>query len=789
MMARLLWQTWHDSWKMLPLPILVAGVFFLGVALTIDALSGPGSPLDSIIPISAMLFVPSLYGAMAFSNDQRRGRYRFLAEHAARPRYVWFARHIVWLSALAAVSVIFALFVVVIASLGLRENAEQSLEFFTQWGHGAHAGETAYDVVEATTIAQRAVSLAGLGFLAAYGIGQLCSMLMRSEILAAFVALVLSVVLSAWVAALFVWQLSGWLFLLPIAIGLLAATWLRAPSWIADRRAWQTWIFPALAIVAPVALVALVLSIARLEQIPKVMRYYHDSEPVAIESAISNELTLFRRGITPVARETADMYLKAAERLEARPEKDLLEPWSLPEYESDVGLPGDIDESKIPRDRLDAFKEAMREQIESEREVVNTAIDEAIKISARPSCHFDFDLSAVAPQTQENRQWELEAVPLYRKVYELLGKLVPAEIEPNEPFERSLAALRMSAHLRSGQPSVVFLDQLSMEQAVLRRIGRWALQEDRTKDELRDAFNELTNFFQRDPNMKHALLADHLLVRDAILGKETPLSLALAPNSPAVYLAFVANELPWERERAILALDRITLDNLRRAKNLSDFLSSEEHAGGIRNLRRWLRPTDHWNNLPPEWLLYEPAAATSYLTRFEYQDRVPIEELNRACIDNRLSRRAALLYFALGRYRLDNDAYPARLSELIPKYLDQLPVDPYTRQPFQYEPMGLEFPFQIFARDFGNAVNFSAYTGVDFFHQTRIASRIEPHTPFLWSGGAGAKSPRRSIPNPADPRDYIPDDEVVELQEPTYYFRSDQQPWWNDPFFIFPLAK
>ncbi len=101
MLARLLWQTWRESWGAM---LAATG---LGLLLTISCfipttLLGRG---DSTTPwlILPLLFIPALFGALVFRNDQKRNHRLFLATHSAHPRYVWLARQVVWFGALIVV--------------------------------------------------------------------------------------------------------------------------------------------------------------------------------------------------------------------------------------------------------------------------------------------------------------------------------------------------------------------------------------------------------------------------------------------------------------------------------------------------------------------------------------------------------------------------------------------------------------------------------------------------------------------------------------------------------------
>ena len=48
-------------------------------------------------------------------------------------------------------------------------------------------------------------------------------------------------------------------------------------------------------------------------------------------------------------------------------------------------------------------------------------------------------------------------------------------------------------------------------------------------------------------------------------------------------------------------------------------------------------------------------------------------------------RRIVLLLAALRLYRLEGNAYPKTLSELVPDYLESLPTDPLTDKPWIYK--------------------------------------------------------------------------------------------------------
>ena len=120
--------------KLLILPIGIAALLFLGIAAVV-MLAEPRAELKTAVMASTLLFVPALFGAMAFSADQRRGSYRFLAEHAARPRYVWLARHVVWLGTLVGLTVVIWLAATATMAIAFRFSiAERPISYFAERG-------------------------------------------------------------------------------------------------------------------------------------------------------------------------------------------------------------------------------------------------------------------------------------------------------------------------------------------------------------------------------------------------------------------------------------------------------------------------------------------------------------------------------------------------------------------------------------------------------------------------------------------------------------------------------
>src|SRR4051812_10967099 len=199
MLARLLWQTRRESWKLLLAPIGVAVLLIAGTSAAIG-LSNAYGEVTSFVEADALLFAPALYGAMAFYADQRRGRYRFLAEHAAHPRYTWFARQIVWLGAFIVVwSLTVGVFAAILVS-NMQSTGVYRLNWYLDWGSPPYSPtQEFFELGFGLQIVIFATFATSFGALVAYGVGQLLSMTVRSEILAAFLALLITLIIGAWV--------------------------------------------------------------------------------------------------------------------------------------------------------------------------------------------------------------------------------------------------------------------------------------------------------------------------------------------------------------------------------------------------------------------------------------------------------------------------------------------------------------------------------------------------------------------------------------------------------------
>lgn len=735
-MARLLWQTWRESWKTMLAAIPIGLFLTASVSVLIHASHGYA---DLPTPILTLLFLPALFGALVFRADQRGDHRQFLVSHASRPRYVWLARHLFWGTCLLGMTVLVNVTIWAVVALGIGGSTHQIL--WSVFGVGSpgdfYSGQMLGEprqlssrLVVLLSLAMRSLSIGWTAFFTAYALGQFCSLMLRREILAGLLAIIFSVILAAWVAAVVYWQLNPWWFVLPIGVGAMLATWLRMPAWMVARNRPQTWVLPLAAVAVPLVLVSTMLSAARLAQL----------QPVSGHVQFMKQVQAFEATRAP-GQKTADAYFRLHATLEEATD--------------------------------DAARQAVVEQL--------------MELTKQPECRFP-ELAA------------LQRSPPHKQISELQNLLFQdadrLELEGNldAALDRYLAISRLQSHWVKGQSSYI----LSYRRGPIgpqldRQLIQWATHPKQTSARLRRAVNDLQVYLMRlrVVDVRESILADREKIRAVLLGDEPPSFFDGGYSRLSEYLAYLANELPWERQRALQALDIRTKQVLDYA--LAAVYGANSHGicdSSVRRrlLGRWHRnqaPMPHRSVYNDRWHAYRREtmnawqASTSYLVS---------QEMNRFMNDflrntlNAKVRRAGLMtQLALIAYRLDHQRYPESLAELWPKYITLLPHDPYSDNPLEYRPQGFERPTTKQRYLYGS--DGSYVTNV-----TKAEATIPAQTPLLWSVGSGNCAPgERSLTlRQVDLEGVLPDrEEKIEVMQ---LVPTENRNYWHSPT-LFTLPK
>ncbi|TWT37236.1 ABC-2 family transporter protein [Posidoniimonas corsicana] len=672
MLTRLVWQTHRESWKTALAAALIgvalSGCFALAVAFSADA-----GWLAMLCP----LFTPALFGALAFRADQRRHSYRFLAEHAGRPWGVWLSRQVVWLGYLTLLLVVAAEALWVAVWRNLPELGRLDLWRFRMSGGDLNPLAIAAEQMEQAQVLEVASQLfftALVGVYVAYAVGQLFSLLVRSEILAGMLALGASMLVVAYAALVGGWRLSPVWFLAPIGLGALLATLLRIKDWMFERPGLWRWAAPAAAVVLPAVAVLAGIPGERSQQLSP--RYFTSNLPGSSEVV---------HGTSTVNTLLPTMASKAAARRERGRE---------------VG---------------DDYMR-LAEEVTTGAKPIDEWLPEFIKLS-KVDCR--------APSEGLRRfSWD-----------GALSGLIPAALasESNDRLEVLLACRRANVQRTSQTTYNDFLQTLRGTFETSRAIVDWAAAQQESEPVL-DALNQIRQVDSPLSDPAEPALDVYLDAQAVIRGKEAPTFLRGKDASPSLFqwATYVLNALPSEAARAERALNLMAIKDI---DFLSGCRMAAHPTAGARpraTLDRVLQ--SYWapeslllletealgndeirSGRPPHNYRLLSLAKTSALAANEYG--LNPHRWVRAWMMGESYRRAELVRLALIAYRIDQGAYPESLAELAPEYLapDGL-INPLSNDLYGYEPQG----FDLIAWDAVTAGG---------------RQLIPQRTPLLWSAG------------------------------------------------------
>ena len=429
-------------------------------------------------------------------------------------------------------------------------------------------------------------------------------------------------------------------------------------------------------------------------------------------------------------------------------------------------------------------------------ELNRAVLDEAVKLSGH-ECRFP-SLSQVDTGTSD---------PLYDHMHRLVDILGDAGVVAAEDgdldaaLEFHLAALRVWERLWYAQPSQ-FTPPPSDTKRIQAQLVDWAANKGQTLQRIRTAITALDEIYPEVdarrpdatslPNLSAwppppTLVVDYLLLRGVLMGDEPPSSLNQYAGL-AEYAAFLANELPFERERALRVLDFLLVDQTaqwhsvawrldqQRLQQWSREAEKTRGEGAINDMGRALRDTirrafylsygHHRDTItddrypPHSWL------RTTYLLRDELESMAPFGYLLQRFADTQVEAQGLRQQLALVAYRLEHGAFPDSLTALVPDYLPFVPIDAYSGRPFEYRPAGL--PLELGG----------GYPG-----------RIEPNTPLLWSVGAHDAHLRLEFVIEAVDPTADPSDESAEVRREIYVLEESPGPSYLRSPLVFPLPK
>jgi len=766
---RLAWQSARQSW-VTALAVVVLGLFLsVGIGVFLSASTAVmgrtnfnSRGADLLIGILGLLMTPALLGAVVFREDQRRGVYRFLSEHAGRPRTLWLARQATWLAPL----VLFGGIACVVAwRLGLWFYFDGYLrDGWWYWDHAA-----VYDVASAIGarveagqvygIALDATSLFWCAVLSAFAYGQFFSLAVRSDILAGMLAIVLSIPLMAWSVIVAFWGLPPLAFVAPLGAGAMLASFLRVRDWMFDCGGVIRWAAPAVALVAPIGLVAGMTPMVRMDQVTRPYALVVSSRDgdVPLEDLVAKAEQELARG-----REVADAYERLLSRVSS----------------NTVGMSLN---STLENEQLDEFIELSRVECRLSQYSPNPA-SKVLQLHAMNGAA-QYGFRVLRDEGLEPRRF--------------------AKMDLDEWLERLLACRRVAAQQENGSGLHALTDPVYLSDALL----EWAAADGQTAERLLRAVRELEAIDEGRVGPAERLVNDYLLTRAIVRGEEPP-SFFRRNNTPPRFdewLAFLTHGLPGERERAeraLAILATFSADYLGSAANSIEATGDSAAAArqhlvfsyyGLR-MPQVLAATDRhhravandpslqegqrWPTLDEKAALARDAG-TSFLAAKEFVDPQVLDQFLLDWITAVAWRRAERVRLALIAYRIDRGEYPKSLDDLAPDFLQTWQCrDPFADATFGYAPEGFEVEVG------GTSRNHYPYDSPE------VAAA--PGTPLIWCVGIAEATPTPSrirIDEDGESVEVVDeaDDETGDVE--TRIFLKPQRIHWNSGEFWMPLPK
>jgi hypothetical protein len=664
--GRLVWQHWRQSvW--LTSVILAVDCLFLALIgkclrrhIDLSHLDFRGDPIILYLGILPILVCIPLLGLSAFLPDQWGASYRFLTDRGVAAKHVWLSRQlVVWMPLVLLLPVLLAL-AVLLAPTAYSPQLQ--------------------DYVRYTTTACACV----FGYVViGVAVGQFCSMVFRSSILAGLFTVLLSAILAAWCMSMLFWDVNWLWSVLPIPLALLLATRLRTRDWLLERNTLRAWLGPALALVVPAAALLTTVPLYRIHQVPDIAPCF------SVET--------YERPMMAAERATMDLYRQAVQAMH----RDLLDSQARPMLFGGRQLPPSQWEIGIINNNQKAIALALR--------------------ASRGSFVHPIGEDPELRRIQDLGQW----VVLAAVILENEGKLDAA-------LEHYMAAIRIYAQVGSSDLHGAWsADRL--EPAIYAHLRRWAARPQQTAARLLAAQRQLTKTIPRD-SLTAPLKLEYLYLRRILegdmAGTTRIISGKVTPLSVGVMLWL---QLPWERARALRLLNLQTRLELLAAEQyygarepLLGMAFDPESLAALRWMERSFsrsRPTELFYVLRQE-LSLTPISYYSWEGR-EAERRRWFSTLAETIWALETMRNATRLVLALEAWKLEHGSLPKRLEELVGHGLDRLPLDPYSGEPFRYFPAGLKLPLHP-AQPLGRTGWSSGGT-------------VPAQTPFLWSTGMNAR--------------------------------------------------
>jgi hypothetical protein len=656
----LLWLTWRQGKVEAFVVLAVAVLLGLSLALT-----------DPLLVVSTALLVGVACGTAVFADEQAGGSFRFLGDQRLPPGRVWAVKTLCW-------------FVWAVAATGAALIGMALLMAARSGERSAGRTSSLLDDLLGREPSLHILGIVGTALALVYGFvaGQLSGLVFRRRLAALAVAGSTGAVLTTlWLPSVLLgglpwWQLFGPPLLL-LAGGRLVMWW-----WASDR---LTALRPMACLVGCVLLSALWMAGSlwwRVAEIPDVGPPFDRKAFVA--SLSEAEKSEAGEWIREGARELVEHEKQVTATL-SPPKKRLPEAPAPAPKEQDEEAPREVeaDVAEVEPTYHDLALEAIERGWPKEGAELGRWLDEVF--AGKWTDKFRRAASAPLGLVQDPRRTSFSSVLSHLEGARSAGTLLAARAVQLQARGKHAAALEhlgvalgLSRQLRNDAEPIHVLTGIAIQNTALDGLDRWLEKLGPRKELLRRAGKELKRHEDRIPPLAGMVKAEYYALRNALEELTRP------GGGLRGRLYALARQVPWEQERERRLLDAYFAHQLklieepyweaepRRAAALARASAEGRDAGYMRNLENELEgqtwaAAPFWNSFLGR--LLPGVSGGRWRT-------IRAKELCRF--------RAERLRIALALYQAETGKPASKLGDLVPRYLEKLPVDPFSGKSFHY---------------------------------------------------------------------------------------------------------
>lgn len=663
-----------QSWRSMLWLTLRQGRWLLLGGLAVSIAVAPlvaRSPLV-VWPI-ATLALGVACGLAVFAPEQIGEQARFLGAQRVSPGVVWGVKTAAWVLALVVLSAILwcaSLAIVLLRDAYRSTQAEQRLDWLAQWAGESFAAVPLNPVLFLT-----------LWPVYGFAVGHFFSLVARRTVIAAILAgATASTLLAFWTPALVGGGLSMWqVSIVPVV--LLMATRLIMWPWLGGRlHALRPMLAVGACLVAAAAATAGILCYRTVE-VPEV------GEPFDVRA--------FRGTLDKFAQNEAGALLRQAAS-DFREQRDKVEgvlgattKRVFPEPAIDPGSPVNSPGISYSELLYDVLDKGWPQDDAAIGRWLNAMLEGSWAKHVHGAARMPLGLVA----DPRSRSWSDDVSRDMGSVLIVRALQQQTKGEHEGALDSVQTVLGLSRQVRNCAPALPFVIGQATEASAISGYDRWLRNLGPNGKQMRAGLELLTKHQQAIPDYRGALKAEYLIFQSRIPDwfNDFAKTLGFRPKEAAgAAVARATLAVPWEKVRQERIMRAIALGQYRAAERYAERLVGRD-GGEARASPGMNAALAHEHGLPPKdgpgaeldasaWGRIIRSSQFARLAGSLSVYRVPSLAAHSVC-----RVRAAQLLTALSLYQLEHDGKPpAKLKDLVPRYLPAVPIDPFRAAPFQY---------------------------------------------------------------------------------------------------------